>query len=202
MGKFQDLTGQKFGRLTVIKRDKNKYGRVTWLCRCECGNMCIVTANSLKTGNSTSCGCFRKEHPNHTKHNQRHTRLYKIWLKMKQRCFNSKDKSYKNYGGRGITMYDKWVNDFMSFYYWSKENGYKEDLSIDRIDNNGNYEPNNCRWTDKKTQNRNTRSNHKITYNGKTMCIIEWAEELGINYSTLKWRIYNNWSIEKAFNIL
>lgn len=201
MGKFQDLTGQKFGRLKVIKRVENKGRQTMWLCKCDCGNEKIVRGSHLINGYIKSCGCLNKEilRQRCSKHLQSKTRLHQIWLRMKQRCVNKNLECYKNYGGRGITVCDDWKNDFMSFYSWSMQNGYKNDLSIDRIDNNGNYEPSNCRWADRKTQARNTRSNRLITYNGQTHCISEWAEILNISKTILQDRISQNWSIEKTF---
>lgn len=130
------------------------------------------------------------------KHGKRNTRLYGIWLQMKNRCFNTKTERYKDYGGRGITVCDEWKNDFTKFYDWSISNGYQENLTIDRIDNDGNYEPSNCRWVTVKTQNRNARSNHLITFKGETHCIIEWAEITGLTRGCISNRLRYGWSIE------
>ena len=132
-------------------------------------------------------------------HGMTNTRLYRIWINIKTRCLNKKDNHYNRWGGRGITICEEWLNDFMNFYDWAMVNGYQENLSIDRIDNNGNYEPNNCRWSTIKEQNRNQRTNNLITYNGETLCLIEWAEKIGIKSNTL-WNRLNlyKWSIEKT----
>lgn len=197
MSKLIDLTGQKFGRLTVIE----KYGKYTptkWLCKCECGNEYIAIGNNLKRGFTKSCGCLQKEHPNGTTHNLANTRLYNIWAGIKTRCKNPKSKAYKNYGARGITVCDEWANDFTAFHEWAMANGYQEGLTIDRIDANGNYEPSNCRWLTNAEQQNNRRNNHSITYNGETHTMAEWARILGINYHTLQTRLYRGWTIEKA----
>jgi len=140
-----------------------------------------------------SCGCntFTHRKTNHL--------LYRTWNHMKQRCINPNVKEYKNYGGRGISVCKEWKNDFKAFYNWAMDNGYKSNLTIDRIDNNQGYYPNNCRWATNKEQQRNTRHNHLITYKGKTYCITEWAEILNINVSTLYCRLKRNWSVEKTF---
>lgn len=206
MTKFQDLTGLKFGRLIVLKlafkKQRNKKGvRCYWLCKCECGNTVNVLTDALKSGHTKSCGCLGKEkrlEANIT-HNFSNNRLYNIWSGMKSRCFNKNNKQYKNYGGRGISICNEWENSFIEFYNWAVNNGYKENLTIDRIDVNGNYCPENCRWATSKEQARNTRKNHTITYNGETHCIAEWAEILDIKYSTLTERVRKNWSIEDKF---
>jgi hypothetical protein len=198
--KYVDLTNQKFNRLTVLERDQNRCNRVMWKCRCDCGNIISVSTNSLKSGNSKSCGCYKLESFTKitTKHHLSNTRIYNIWKDMRKRCNNPNSSNYKNYGGRGITICDEWENNFMSFYNWSMNNGYSDSFSIDRINNDGNYEPSNCRWVDRKTQNSNTRQNHFITYNGKTLTITQWGKEYNINPHLLRYRLNNGWSIEKA----
>lgn len=199
MSKLIDLTGQKFGRLTVIE----KYGKDTptkWLCKCDCGNVCVVVGNSLKRGLTKSCGCIQKERPNNTKHNMANTRLYSCWVGIKTRCNNPKSKAYKRYGARGIKVCEEWNNSFERFCLWAMANGYNDDLTLDRIDVNGNYEPNNCRWISMQEQQNNRRDNHFITYNGETHTTAEWARILGINYQTLQTRLHRKgWTIERAF---
>lgn len=187
MGKFEDLTGKTFNRLTVIKRAEVGKKEVYYLCKCTCGKEKIIRGKDLKYNKIKSCGCLNKEKTTerNTKHNLRHTRIYRIWLLMKNRCLNSKYYLFKNYGGRGITICNEWKNDFMSFYNWAMNNGYDEHLTIDRIDVNGNYEPFNCRWATKLQQQRNTTRLRKITYKNETHCISEWAEILGLEYNTL-----------------
>ena len=205
-----NIIGKKFGHLTVLKLDHKKQifnssGKKNgwfyyYLCECECGNECIVERKHLLTKHSQSCGCHKvnllKERT--TTHNKRYTKIYNVWCGIKGRCYNLRQISYKHYGAKGIIMCDEWLNDFMNFYNWSMANGYKEGLSIDRIDINGNYEPSNCRWTDDKTQARNTTTNNYITYNGETHCLTEWAELYGLSYGTLKARLNRKWSFEEA----
>lgn len=204
MPEFIDIKGKRFGKLVALERAEDYvspkgYRQTNWLCQCDCGNQVIVRRCNLVNGFSTSCGCNRIEHPNHLQHGLSNTRIHNIWDGMKDRCTNPNSVSYSNYGGRGITICDEWRNNFLSFYNWSIENGYADNLSIDRIDVNGNYEPENCRWADAKTQANNARRNHTLTYHGKTMTISQWADEKGMSYSKLKSRINKcGWSVEKA----
>ena len=204
----KDLTGEKFGRLTVIEFVEIKNRGAVWKCVCECGKYKNVRAGDLKAEKIKSCGCLRKEVSKQTitklctTHGQRNTRLYRIWRDMKQRCYDRNAKNYHNYGGRGIEVCLEWKNSFKSFYEWSINNGYNNDLSIDRINVNGNYYPDNCRWATVKEQCNNTRKNVMITYNGKSQTLKEWAEELNINYHTLWKRIkVYKWSAERALNL-
>lgn len=202
--KFKELTGQKFGRLTALYRLHNLKGNTKWLCICDCGNLIEVTIQDLKSRNTKSCGCLRKDMAinRNIRHGKRHTRLYRVYSNIKGRCYNVNNKRYHDYGSRGITMCDEWKNNFMSFYDWSMNNGYKDTLTIDRIDVNGNYEPNNCRWVDYKTQNRNKRNNRCIVINGESHCLSEWCEILGLNLNTVRSRIYNRkWTIERALGL-
>ena len=202
MSKFIDLTGRRYGRLTVIERAcREDKRRVYWVCRCDCGNYSFVSGDDLKSGNTKSCGCLNSEKLKagiNVKHGMCYTPLNGVWRAMKRRCYYKKDSRYENYGGRGITVCDEWKDDFQAFYNWAMTNGYREGLSIDRIDVNGNYEPVNCRWATDKEQANNTRSNHFLTYNGETHTISEWAEIVGMKRDTLKRRIYSGWTIEKA----
>lgn len=197
MGKFQDLTGKRFGRLVAIEY----LGNSRWKCKCDCGNYHEVLAYSLKTGITRSCGCFNIERAieTNTTHGQTNTKLYNVWCGIKRRCYKTYDKRYKNYGNRGIVMCEEWKNNFQSFYMWSMANGYKEHLTIDRIDNNGNYEPSNCRWATNKEQSRNKTNNHIIEYNGEKMTAVEFAEKYNINYSTLLSRL---WRKQDIFNLI
>lgn len=199
-----DLTGQKFGRLTVIERAENNGNVVCWVCKCDCGNVRIVQGCSLRNGRTTSCGCFQRERvQNKTIHGQakkgNKTRLYKIYHGMKVRCTKKSGQNYKYYGLKGIAICDEWLNNFQSFYNWAMSNGYADNLTIDRIDSSKGYAPNNCRWVSYKEQNNNTSRNRLITYNGKTQTIAQWAEETGIKYGTLIARINrSHWNVERA----
>lgn len=159
MKKVIDLTNQKFGRLTVINFAYTKSHKTYWNCQCECGKNTIVYSQKLKTGHTKSCGCYKREKT--IKRNYRHglckTRLYSIWHDMNTRCYYKNTDFYKYYGGRGIRICDDWKYDFVNFYNWSISNGYKDNLSIDRINVNGNYEPNNCRWATNLEQALNKR---------------------------------------------
>lgn len=169
---FINLAGQRFGRLLVIERVENKKNRLaTWKCICDCGNETICLGASLRSGNTKSCGCLQRDLARkcNIKHGltHHHRRLYKIWKTMKGRCFNKTDKHYDRYGDRGITVCDQWRNDFQAFYDWAMANGYDENApygkcTLDRIDNNGNYEPSNCRWVDMKVQSNNRSTNRKV----------------------------------------
>lgn len=188
--KFQDLTGQRFGKLTVIERAENKGKQTMWLCRCDCGNFCKVSGGNLKSRDRRGCGCIRGKT---IKHGMITNCLYNIWCKMKTRCYNKNDKYYRYYGGRGIIVCEEWKNDFVPFYNWAIANGYKEEKlpngknkwTIDRIDNNGNYEPTNCRWVDIKTQCYNRRTNIVATINNESKYMYDWAEISGISIKTL-----------------
>ena len=195
MPKFQDLTGMKYGKLTALKRAENRSNTTMWVCQCDCGNITTVAAHHLKNGHTKSCGCLFVP----KSHVMTNTRLHRIWAAMKTICTNPNFFAYKNYGGRGIHICDEWMNSFETFYEWSMRNGYADDLTIDRIDNNRGYEPSNCRWATRSEQSSNRRSVHEITYNGETHNIKEWAEITGINYHTLFSRITNpKWSVERA----
>lgn len=204
MGAFCDLTGQRFGRLVVVRRAQNatrKSGRprVMWECLCDCGNATYVTPDNLKRGAQVSCGCHSKEHNRalRTTHGLSNTRLYGIWLAMRRRCHLVTDSAYREYGARGIVVCDEWNSSFEAFKSWSMSHGYADNLSIDRIDNNGNYTPDNCRWVDCVAQANNRRSNRILTYNGESHTVTEWARILGKNPKTLFTRLYSGDSVEK-----
>lgn len=197
-----DITEKRYGRLTVKRLiGKTSYRDTLWECECDCGNKVVVKKGNLLSGNTKSCGCLREE--NITKHGGCNSRLYRVWQAMKHRCLNPKDAEYHNYGGRGITVCNEWL-DFQNFYDWAINNGFVEESpkhknTIDRIDVNGNYEPGNCRFVDMKMQSNNTRRNRYITFNENTLTISQWAEKLGINRRTLEARIDDyHWNVEKA----
>lgn len=201
MGKFVDLTGQKFGRLVAIKY----LGKSKWLCKCDCGKETISNSYELRVGKAKSCGCLRteriiKEGKQRKIHGMKNTRLYRIWSHIKERCYKSRCKSFKYYGARGITMDNEWFNSFMSFYNWAIANGYTDDLTIDRINVNENYCPENCRWLTMKEQASNKRTSHSFIWKGKIFnTIVELSNFSKIPYARLYNRlITKRWSVEKA----
>lgn len=201
MGKFIDLTGQRYGRLTVLAEAGKKGVKRCWLCKCDCGSTTVVMTTSLRSGNTQSCGCYKAEHPGRLKHGGCGTKLYRIYKNIKLRCYNERFPDYKHYGGRGIAICDEWLHSFESFRDWAIANGYHEtnnrsDCTIDRIDVNGDYCPENCRWVTQKTQVRNTRRTRKATCNGVTKPIGEWAEEWNLPYNTVYDRAKKNgWTL-------
>ena len=178
----KDITGMKFNKLTALKRVYDGRKGVRYLFRCDCGNYSEVLTNRLISGHTKSCGCLVKEKAAKasTTHGKSKTRIYRIYNGMKQRCYNESAPSYVNYGSRGIKICDEWLKDFTSFYNWALENGYSEELSIDRIDNNGNYEPSNCRWTTQKVQANNRRTSHYIDVNGEKITLAAFLKRYDI----------------------
>lgn len=191
---FNDLTGKKFGRLTVLGLSEKKSGRKSyWVCECDCGNKKLVRSDSLKRGQVQSCGCLKKEQNktnlDRTTHGDtptgEHKRLWEIWQGIKQRTSNPNNKSYARYGGRGISVCEEWRENYVNFRDWALNNGYSDNLTIERIDVNGDYCPENCRWATVKEQCNNRRTNVLIEWNGKTQNIERWSEETGIPYKIL-----------------
>lgn len=192
---MEDLTGRKFTNLTAISRIGN-YKR--WLCKCDCGNNVIALERNLLKGRQKSCGCL-DGNLDRTTHGLSYTRLHKIWDGMKYRCNNPTSKMYPHYGGRGINICPEWNNSFMAFYDWATNNGYAEDLSIDRIDVNGDYEPSNCRWVNHTIQMNNTTTTLRYSFNGKEMSLSDIAREIGMDRATLYARVrIHGYSIEDA----
>ena len=204
MGRIIDITGQRFGKLTVVKLvGTDKRGATKWLCKCDCGNEIVAyKTNLMKPNHTTSCGCHKREIGKKIKttHNFSKTRIYKIWAGIKNRCYDFNSNVYYLYGKRGITVCKEWLNDFMAFYNWSMQNGYNDNLTIDRIDSNGNYEPNNCRWATAKEQSNNTSKNRVYFIDGVRYTTKQIAEKHNINYGTFISRIYRGWTIEEAIN--
>lgn len=195
MPAFLDLTGQTFGRWTVIERAPNRGRHVCWLCRCECGNTGIVISSNLTSGISRSCGCLHID--TITTHNNTGTPEHAAWNAMKSRCYTKSNVGYPYYGGRGIAVCERWRNSFENFL---ADMGHKPTPahSLDRIDPNGDYCPENCRWAVLETQANNRRDNRFLTFNGKTQTVAQWAREVGLNKNALISRLEWGWPIEDA----
>lgn len=199
--KVEDISGKRFGRLTAIKYiGKSKGKQTLWECKCDCGNIAIVHQQNLKSGHTSSCGCYNSEvaSKREKEHGQSGTRLYNIWHDMIYRCYNSNHRSYKDYGGKGIIVCNEWKDDFEAFRNWAIENGYKENLSIDRIDSDKNYCPENCRWATDIQQANNTSRNLVFTVDGHTDTLANLCRKYDIPYSLAHSRVYRNWDIKKA----
>ena len=199
-----DLTGQKFGRLTVIRFDHSQNGRKYYLCQCDCGNLKTVSSHGLKSGNTKSCGCLHKEilvqrNKENRIHHPTSERLLRIWRAMLHRCYKETDEHYDYYGGRGIKVCDDW-HDFENFQNWALANGYTDDLTIDRVDGDKDYCPENCSWTTMAVQNNHKSDTKWLTYKGKTQSLSDWCRELGLDYFRTKARLNSlGWSVEDAF---
>ena len=203
MGKFVNLLGQKFGRLVVVEKTaiRGSSGAVFWKCLCDCGNTKNVSSSCLKTSQTKSCGCYfidvaRKKGQAKKIHGMTNTRLYRIWSNMKNRCYSETNKKYKNYGGRGIIVCDEWKNSFEQFY---KDMGIPdENLTLDRIDVNGNYEPANCKWSTQKEQQNNRRNNLIIEYQSKKYTLQQICDLLGKNSDIVQQRLKRGDSVERS----
>lgn len=170
-----------------------------WLCRCDCGTEKIVRGHDLK-GGTRSCGCSRRYNTGLYQHGLSDTRLHRIWRSIKDRCYNPNNQDYKHYGGRGISVCDEWKSDFMVFYKWALSTGYGEELTIDRIDTNGWYSPENCRWVSMIEQSNNRRNNKVITFRGESLTIAQWSRKTGVKYGDIQNRLNYGYSFEEAIN--
>lgn len=199
------LAGKRFGRLTTIEPVGKQGKGILWLCLCDCGKESVVLGSELNGNRVRSCGCLSQElaaergRKRLTTHGLSHSRLYKIWVDMLSRCENKNVANYERYGGRGIKVCEEWHN-FELFATWAFSNGYAEDLSIDRENVNGNYEPGNCKWATRIEQQNNRRDSTRLAYNGETHTLPEWERITGINRSTLRSRVRNGWSPETILN--
>jgi hypothetical protein len=200
MAKPHDITGQRFGRLVALRMERSDGARPRWRCLCDCGNEKAIRLHELRSGDTRSCGCLYRETIGNRarRHGGRKTRLYGVWHSMRARCSYPKHPYWDRYGGRGIMVCHAWA-DFAVFQSWALANGYAFGLTIDRIDNDGNYEPGNCRWATQKEQGQNTSTCHKITFRGETRTIAQWAEKIGLPHMTLYCRLFESrWSVERA----
>lgn len=210
MGRFIDLTGQRFGRLTVMGRAENTpSGQARWRCQCNCGKESTVAGQHLRNGVVVSCGCYSSEKSSeraivrNTTHGKYYTRLHRIWSNMKNRCYNHKHRFYARYGGRGITVCDQWMYDFQKFWNWAISNGYQDNLSIDRIDNEKGYSPDNCRWVLQKEQARNKSNVALVEIDGIAKSLPEWCEQYGVNYYTAYDRMHKyGWTPKEALGLV
>lgn len=199
----KDIMGQRFGRLVALGPiNRTPRGEIMWLCQCDCGKTTNVRRNHLTTGNTQSCGCLKTDIliTRLTTHGKGRNILYKLWSRIKQRCTNPNHPRYADWGGRGIGADNKWLDDFGAFYdhIITLPNFGRDSYTLDRIDNNDGYFPGNVRWASKTQQSRNSRHIHLLSHNGKTRCLTEWAEEVGINAKSLTTRLRAGWSVEKA----
>lgn len=198
--------GTKYNRLIVLaKLGRNKHNQQLYLFHCDCGTDKVIAGYLVKSGNTQSCGCKKVETSRENGLSKRYRedwedRPFNILQGMKSRCYNVNDKNYANYGGRGIEICSEWLEDFQAFMQWVRASNYSKDLSIDRIDNDGNYEPNNCRWATMKEQSNNTRFNRTISINGVIKNATQWAEISGINVTTILFRLNSGWDSRDLLN--
>lgn len=202
IGKYSYMLGMKFGMLSVreyVGRDKNN--KVMLLCDCECGEQTIINAPALLTGNTKSCGCYRKNNTGNLRrmHGKSNTTLYRIWKSMKRRCKNINDSAYKYYGGKGVAVCKEWDSDFLIFEEWANKAGYEDGLTIDRIDVTGNYCPENCRWADFKTQSNNKTNTIYVIHDGEKYPLTILCEKLGFDYRIALDRHLLGWPDEFLF---
>lgn len=210
----RNRSGTNSGFLTVLYEAEPEFDsrgrpRRMWKCKCECGNLVTVRDDSLN-GRTKSCGCLQRKKASEflagnkyrIKDGESKERLHNIWSLMKYRCFNTNSPAYCNYGGRGIKVCDEWLSEegYLKFKQWALLNGYNDNLSIDRIDNNGNYCPENCRWVNKETQNNNTRRNHLVEWNNELHTVAEWSKITGIDKRVIYSRLYRQWEAERIFS--
>ena len=201
MSKLIDITGNRYYHLVVLEKARVENGVVIWKCLCDCGNITYVRGQNLKSGAVKSCGCLRKEAKPTLRHNMSKTRLYRIWAAMKCRCYTQSHHSYKNYGGRGIKVCDRWKNSSDEFIEWAIINGYTDDMTIERIDVNKDYCPENCTWIPANKQQANRTTCKYFTHNGETKNLTDWCSILNLPYKQVHNRIYKLcWSFERAIS--
>lgn len=204
MKDYQEFIGQRFGRLVVIKFDRKDKQGVWFLCQCDCGNIKLTTLDRLRYGDTSSCGCLRRELLAKKNHENRkwdikNKRLMQIWRGMKQRCYSPNSEAYSYYGGKGVKICDEWL-DFQVFQDWALSHGYQDNLTIDRHDANKDYCPENCSWETQLTQVNHLSSTKWLTYKGKTQSLADWCRELNLDYFRTKARLNScGWSVEDAF---
>ena len=206
---FKDVTGERAGRLTAIAfsgRCKKPGGNAIWLCKCDCGKFVERPWANVRRSKTPSCGCYVKDRMSNLNktHGGRNDRLYLVWMDMRRRCTDPRDSNFHNYGMRGITVCDEW-QDYAKFREWAHDNGYEDDVAhgkctIDRIDSDQGYFPQNCRWVDMKTQANNRRNNVLIEHDGETKTVSQWAQKYGVRYGLLRRRLAAGWNFERAIH--
>lgn len=208
MKKSIEITGKIFNRLTVVKYSHTQAYSDVYFCTCSCGNTCLAKGYLLISGKKKSCGCLKRENDlnRSLKAKERRLkdpayRLIKVWKSMKYRCYNPKSIGYHRYGGRGIKVCDEWFENSKNFLKWAIDNGYKFGLEIDRINNNGNYEPSNCRWATSSQNSNNRSTNVMISFNGYNLNIKQWSEKTGFNCSLIRERLARGWSVEDCLSV-
>lgn len=204
MSRRLELTGQKFNRLTVIEYvGQNDRNLSLWRCRCDCGNEIVRTGNAILQGHTKSCGCAKKcrHDVKKKKHGGSYDALYDVWVQMRRRCHNPKSSAYSYYGGRGISVCEEWRDEgtgYISFRAWALQNGYTKGLTIERVDVNGNYCPENCKWIPKARQSDNTRRTIWIEYNGEKHNLKQWSRILGMSDETIRYRYHRGLPVEEV----
>lgn len=201
---MKDRRGERYGRLVIKRFVRTAPGwNYFWECECDCGKSVTVSLSNLLGGSTKSCGCLRRDQnvKRWTKHGQaktgRATRLYRTWSHMRLRCNSPKNQDYRYYGARGIRVCDEW-NEYAAFEAWALANGYRKDLTIERIDNDGDYTPDNCAWVPRSVQARNRRNNRRLDHDGRSLTIAEWAEVLGISAANIRNRLHMGWDVHRA----
>lgn len=215
---IEEKPGARYGRLTVIERkENNKHKIAMYLCKCDCGNEKVIKGTALRNGTTKSCGCYQRDvasatakvyiasenfkPPTRYRHGYANTRLFEIWCRMRERCTNPAKDHYDRYGGRGIKVCNEWMKDFVPFKEWALANGYQDNLSIDRIDNDGDYSPDNCRWATQSEQCRNRSNTVKLTHNGETKPLADWSELYGVKYKLAHERYKKGWPFERIMGL-
>lgn len=200
MSVIKDKTGEVYGRLKVVEFKGIKNRHAMWLCQCECGNLVIVSSGNLVSGNTRTCGCAKESNIGELNktHGKTNTRLYRIWRGIKSRTKYKSTGISKCYRDRNIELCQEWETSFTSFYEWAVNNGYSEELTIDRINNDLGYSPENCRWVTNKEQQNNKRNNLRVNLNGENKTISEWAELYGISRNKVYARLRRNWNVYEA----
>ena len=197
------LENQRFGRLLVLEEvGRTKSGSTTWRCLCDCGNEKAISSSSLRHSGTQSCGCIKQEQRLSQKiHGETHSPIHRLWAGMKNRCNNPNNHKYERYGARGIRVCSEWASSYEAFRDWCLSNGYRPGLTIERLNVDGDYSPENCIFATQKVQQNNRSNNHRITYNGANHTMSEWADLLGMSYKMLEHRLNRGWTVDEAFSI-